>query len=54
MTELTASDPYRVLFLCTHNSSHSQMAEDCCGRREGRATRRSAQVHIRAAYIRWL
>ncbi len=51
MTEATASSPYRVLFLCTHNSSRSQMAEGLLRARGGtRYQVFSAGTHPRAVY----
>jgi arsenate reductase len=51
MTEATASHPYRVLFLCTHNSSRSQMAEGLLRARDGtRYQVFSAGTHPRAVH----
>jgi arsenate reductase len=51
MTELTASGPYRVLFLCTHNSSRSQMAEGLLRVRGGKRYEVfSAGTHPRAVH----
>jgi arsenate reductase (thioredoxin) len=51
MTEATASSPYRVLFLCTHNSSRSQMAEGLLRARGGtRYKVFSAGTHPRAVH----
>ncbi len=49
MTEATPSGPYRVLFLCTHNSSCSQLAEGLLRARGGtRYQVFSAGTHPRA------
>ena len=45
MTEATASSPYRVLFLCTHNSSRSQMAEGLLRARGGTRYQVFSAVH---------
>lgn len=51
MTEVTASGPSRVLFLCTHNSSRSQMAEGLLRARGGtRYQVFSAGTHPRAVH----
>jgi arsenate reductase len=51
MTEATASSPSRVLFLCTHNSSRSQMAEGLLRVRGGtRYQVFSAGTHPRAVH----
>jgi len=51
MTEATASSPYRVLFLCTHNSSRSQMAQGLLRARGGaRYQVFSAGTHPRAVH----
>ncbi len=51
MTEATASSPNRVLFLCTHNSSRSQMAEGLLRARGGtRYQVFSAGTHPRAVH----
>ncbi len=51
MTEATASGPYRVLFLCTHNSSRSQMAEGLLRARGGpRYQVFSSGTHPRAVH----
>ncbi|HLI06776.1 MAG TPA: arsenate reductase ArsC [Ktedonobacteraceae bacterium] len=51
MTEVTTSGPYRVLFLCTHNSSRSQMAEGLLRARGGtRYQALSAGTHPRAVH----
>ncbi len=51
MTEVSASGPYRVLFLCTHNSSRSQMAEGFLRARGGKRFEVfSAGTHPRAVH----
>ncbi len=51
MTEMPQSTPYRVLFLCTHNSSRSQMAEGLLRTRGGaRYQVFSAGTHPRAVH----
>jgi arsenate reductase len=51
MAEINASRPYRVLFLCTHNSSRSQMAEGLLRVRGGtRFQVFSAGTHPRAVH----
>ena len=51
MTEATPSGPYRVLFLCTHNSSRSQLAEGLLRARGGtRYQVFSAGTHPRAVH----
>ena len=51
MTEMDQSTPYRVLFLCTHNSSRSQMAEGLLRARGGaRYQVFSAGTHPRAVH----
>jgi arsenate reductase len=51
MTEATTSSPSRVLFLCTHNSSRSQMAEGLLRARGGtRYQVFSAGTHPRAVH----
>jgi arsenate reductase len=51
MTETTVSHPSRVLFLCTHNSSRSQMAEGLLRARGGnRYEVFSAGTHPRAVH----
>lgn len=51
MAEVTASAPYRVLFLCTHNSSRSQMAEGFLRARGGnRYEAFSAGTHPRPVH----
>ncbi len=45
--------PMCVLFLCTHNSSRSQMAEGLLQTRGGTRTRSLARGHTRAPCIRW-
>ena len=51
MKEVSRSDPYRVLFLCTHNSSRSQMAEGLLRAYGGtRYQVFSAGTHLRAVH----
>jgi arsenate reductase (thioredoxin) len=51
MTDMPQSTPYRVLFLCTHNSSRSQMAESLLRTRGGvRYQVFSAGTHPRAVH----
>jgi arsenate reductase (thioredoxin) len=51
MTEVTTSGPSRVLFLCTHNSSRSQMAEGLLRARGGKRFEVfSAGTHPRAVH----
>ncbi len=51
MTEMPQSTPYRVLFLCTHNSSRSQMAEGLLRARGGSAFEVfSAGTHRRSVH----
>jgi arsenate reductase (thioredoxin) len=51
MTEVTASSLYRILFLCTHNSSRSQMAEGLLRARAGKQYEVfSAGTHPRAVH----
>ena len=49
--DITGPEPTRVLFLCTHNSSRSQMAEGLLHARGGQRFRVfSAGTHPRAVH----
>ena len=49
--DITSTEPMRVLFLCTHNSSRSQMAEGLLHARDGQRFRVfSAGTHPRAVH----
>ena len=50
---IAETEAMRVLFLCTHNSSRSQMAEGLLRARCRTRYQVSAQGHIHVWYIRW-